>query len=123
MEDRSKAQGHASKPSFSLKAPSFGALTSSLSGGGSSEDIAKKIQSADDDYQRAVKTASEMEQVLIQVQRPQAVKALKEMIFRVESALVYHMHRFSELNERLLSNNCYNIASIKVERAESVSRA
>ncbi|RPA86104.1 RhoGAP-domain-containing protein [Ascobolus immersus RN42] len=123
MEDKSKARSHAAKPSFSLRAPSLGALTSSLGGGSTGEDIDRKLQLADSDYQRAITSAYEMEEILIQIKRPEAIKALKEMVFRIESALVYHMHTFAELNEMFLANNGYNISKIKVEQHDSAPRA
>lgn len=58
------------------------------------EDLQRKVQAADSDYAAKVQSAQAQRQELITTLRPQAVKALQDLIHECDSALTMQMQKF-----------------------------
>jgi hypothetical protein len=69
------------------------------------EDLLRKLQVADSDYQAKVQTAKSQREELIKTARPSAVKALQELINECDSALALQLQKFASFNEKLLLGN------------------
>jgi hypothetical protein len=69
------------------------------------EDLLRKLQVADSDYQAKVQAAKSLREDLIRTARPQAVKALQELINECDSGLALQLQKFASINERLLLGN------------------
>lgn len=61
------------------------------------EDLLRKLQVADSDYQAKVQTARAQREELINTSRPQAVKALQELINECDSGLALQLQKFGML--------------------------
>lgn len=61
------------------------------------EDLLRKLQAADSDYQQKVHTARAQREELIRTGRPQAVKALQELITECDSGLALQLQKFGML--------------------------
>ncbi|KAI4118641.1 MAG: hypothetical protein LQ345_001352 [Seirophora villosa] len=74
------------------------------------EDLHRKMQGADSDYSSKVQTAQNQRQELVSTQRPQAVKAILDLINECDSALTLQLQKFASFSEKLsLSNGlCVN---------------
>lgn len=66
------------------------------------EDLSRKVQAADVDYASKVQAARASRQELITSLRPQAVRALTELIIECDSGLTFQLQKFASLNEKLL---------------------
>ena len=60
------------------------------------EDLQRKVQQADADYQTKVQTAKSQRQELVNAQRPQAIKALQDLIYECDSGLTLQLQKFGE---------------------------
>lgn len=60
------------------------------------EDLLRKLQAADSDYQTKVQTARAQREELIRTSRPQAVKALQELITECDAGLGLQLQKFGE---------------------------
>ncbi|KAG9520838.1 RhoGAP-domain-containing protein, partial [Aureobasidium melanogenum] len=69
------------------------------------EDLLRKLQVADSDYQGKVHAAKAQREELIRTARPQAVKALQELINECDSGLALQLQKFASFNEKLLLGN------------------
>jgi len=69
------------------------------------EDLLRKLQVADSDYQAKVQAAKSQREELIRTSRPQAVKALQELINECDSGLALQLQKFASFNEKLLLGN------------------
>ncbi|THX93696.1 RhoGAP-domain-containing protein [Aureobasidium pullulans] len=69
------------------------------------EDLLRKLQVADSDYQAKVQAAKSQREELIRASRPQAVKALQELINECDSGLALQLQKFASFNEKLLLGN------------------
>ncbi|CAD0109512.1 unnamed protein product [Aureobasidium uvarum] len=69
------------------------------------EDLLRKLQVADSDYQAKVQAAKSQREELIKTSRPQAVKALQELINECDSGLALQLQKFASFNEKLLLGN------------------
>jgi hypothetical protein len=58
------------------------------------EDLHRKLQAADADYASKVQTAQIQRQELVSTQRPQAIKAVRDLITECDSALTLQMQKF-----------------------------
>lgn len=58
------------------------------------EDTLRKMQAADSDYQQRVQTAQSYRKELVEHLRPQAVKALEQLINETDSALTLQIQKF-----------------------------
>ena len=62
------------------------------------EDLHRKLQVADADYKSKVEAAQAQRQELITASRPQAVRAIRELISECDSALTFQLQKFGMLN-------------------------
>ncbi|QDS68513.1 hypothetical protein FKW77_010880 [Venturia effusa] len=69
------------------------------------EDLQKRLQMADQDYQAKVQYAQQERQQLLSTYRPQAVKAIQDLVKECDSGLSLQMQKFATFNERLLLGN------------------
>ena len=80
-------------------------------GGANAEDeMFRKAQGADQDYAQKVQAAQNQRGELLNMHRPQTVKALNDLITECDSGLHMQMQKFAALNERLALSNglCLN---------------
>ena len=77
------------------------------------EDLQRKVQTADSDYFTRVQTAQKDRQELTTSHRPQAVKALRDLIEECDSALSMHLAKYAAANERLLLSNGLCVSPLK----------
>lgn len=87
--DRARTGDKQSGRVFGLKGPKSAAQVE--------EDLCRKVQTADSDYSMKVQTAHGLRQELVSTSRPQAVKALLELIHECDSALTLQMQKFGKL--------------------------
>lgn len=69
------------------------------------DDLQSRLQAADGDYAQKVQHAKSQRQELTSVSRPQAVKAIQELITECDSALTLQLQKFATFNEKLLLSN------------------
>lgn len=77
------------------------------------EDLHRKVQAADADYASKVQAAQASQQELITSLRPQAVRALTELIMECDSALTLQLQKFASFNEKLLLGNGLCVSPLK----------
>lgn len=77
------------------------------------EDLNRKVQAADADYISKVQAAKASRQELITSLRPQAVRALTELIMECDSGLTLQLQKFASLNEKLLLGNGLCVSPLK----------
>ncbi|MCJ1312385.1 hypothetical protein MMC25_006059 [Agyrium rufum] len=82
---------------FGLKGPKSAAQVE--------EDLLRKVQTADSEYQSRVQIAQSLRQELVTSLRPQAVKALQDQIVECDSGLTLQLQKFASFNEKLLLGN------------------
>lgn len=61
------------------------------------EDLLRKVQAADADYKSKVQTAQSQREELISKLRPEAVRALQDLIKECDAALTLQMQKFGRL--------------------------
>lgn len=69
------------------------------------QDLLRKTQTADQEYEERVKQAKRQRETLLKTERPKAVKALQELIKECDSALTLQLQKFATFNEKLLLGN------------------
>lgn len=69
------------------------------------EELKGKVEMADKDYQSKVQYARQQRQELLSTTRPQAVKALEDLISECDAGLTLQMQKFATFNERLMLGN------------------
>ena len=84
--DRARTGDKQSGRVFGLKGPKSAAQHE--------EDLHRKVQQADSDYSTRVQTAKSQRQELISTQRPQAIKALQDLINECDSGLTLQLQKF-----------------------------
>ena len=84
--DRARTGDKGSGRAFGLKGPKSAAQHE--------EDLQRKVQAADADYKARVQAAQTSRQELVTSSRPQAVKALQELITECDSALTLQLQKF-----------------------------
>ena len=88
-EDYDRARtGDRQSGRFGLKGPKSAAQVE--------EDLHRKMQNADSDYQSKVQQAQSLRTELVRTQRPQAIQALEQHINECDAALALHMQSFGE---------------------------
>lgn len=87
--DRARTGDKQSGRVFGLKGPKSAAQHE--------EDLHRKMQAADSDYSSKVQTAKSQRQELVSIQRPQAVKAILELINECDSGLTLQLQKFGKL--------------------------
>ncbi|PMD25613.1 RhoGAP-domain-containing protein [Hyaloscypha hepaticicola] len=113
--DRARTGDRQSGKIFGLKGPKSAAQHE--------EDLLKKVQAADADYASKVQTAQAQRAELWSKLRPEAVKALQDLIKECDSALTLQMQKFASFNEKLLLSNGLNISPLKVSEQGSQPRS
>ncbi|KAF4914851.1 putative Rho-GTPase-activating protein 7 [Colletotrichum viniferum] len=89
---------------FSLKAKS---------GPQHEEDLLRKAQAADQDYQAKVQTLQSEKAELIARTRPEAIAALQDLVRDTDAGLALQMQKFASFSEKLLLSNGLSISPIK----------
>lgn len=69
------------------------------------EDLQRRLQLADQDYQAKVQYAQQERQQLLSTHRPQAIKAIQDLITESDSGLSLQIQKFATFNERLILGN------------------
>ena len=87
--DRARTGDKQSGRVFGLKGPKSAAQHE--------EDLHRKLQQADSDYSTKVQAAKNQRQELMSTLRPQAVKALQDLINECDSGLTLQLQKFGEL--------------------------
>ncbi|KAK3997021.1 hypothetical protein QBC44DRAFT_317152 [Cladorrhinum sp. PSN332] len=77
------------------------------------EDLLRKAQAADQDYQGKVQAASTERSELLAKTRPETVKALQDVVKECDSGLVLQMQKFASFNEKLVLSNGLSISPLK----------
>ncbi|WYZ45556.1 hypothetical protein EsH8_VIII_000872 [Colletotrichum jinshuiense] len=85
----------------------------SKSGPQHEEDLLRKAQGADQDYQAKVQTLQSEKAELITRTRPEAISALQDLVKETDSGLALQMQKFASFNEKLLLSNGLSISPIK----------
>ena len=86
--DRARTGDRQSGRVFGLKGPKSAAQHE--------EDLHRKVQTADSDYSTRVQTAQTQRQELMTTLRPQAVKAIQDLIFECDSGLTLQLQKFGQ---------------------------
>lgn len=66
------------------------------------EDVHRKLQAADSEYSTRVQTAQSQRQELLENLRPQATKAIQDLINECDAGLTMQLQRFGEIRRRPL---------------------
>lgn len=69
------------------------------------EDLHRKMQAADSEYSTRVQAAQSQRQELKDNLRPQATKAIQDLINECDAGLTMQLQRFGELHRRSLPSN------------------
>ncbi|KAG0637385.1 Rho GTPase activation protein [Tuber brumale] len=99
------------KTSFSLRG--------SRNGPRHEEDLQRKVAAADSEYHSKVQLANSQRHDAINSLRPQAVRALREMIAECDAGLTVQLQRFAQFNEKLLLHNGLSVSPMKTDDADS----
>ncbi|RPB25752.1 RhoGAP-domain-containing protein [Terfezia boudieri ATCC MYA-4762] len=83
------------------------------------EDLRNRVSTADQEYAKQVQITNVHRQELLGVQRPQAVKALRALIFECDAVLTLQLQKFATLSEKLLLNNGMSVSPIKAPGSTS----
>lgn len=86
--DRARTGDRQSGRVFGLKGPKSAAQHE--------EDLHRKVQQADSDYQARVQAAKSQRQELVSTLRPQAIRALKDLINECDSGLTLQLQKLGE---------------------------
>ncbi|RDW77407.1 hypothetical protein BP6252_05460 [Coleophoma cylindrospora] len=113
--DRARTGDRQSGKIFGLKGPKSAAQHE--------EDLLRKVQAADSDYASKVTNAQNQRAELLSKLRPEAVKALQDLIRECDSALTLQMQKFASFNEKLLLSNGLNISPMKGREQGSQRRS
>lgn len=84
--DRARTGDKQASRVFGLKGPKSAAQHE--------EDLNKKVQAADSDYSAKVQSAQSQRQELINTLRPQAIKAMQDLINECDSGLTLQLQKF-----------------------------
>ncbi|KAI9776020.1 MAG: hypothetical protein M1839_000622 [Geoglossum umbratile] len=76
------------------------------------EDLHRKLRAADTEYASKVESANVQRQELLSSLRPQAVKALQDLIAECDSGLTLQLQKFASFNEKLLLSNGLTICPL-----------
>ncbi|KAI1003896.1 hypothetical protein K3495_g4315 [Podosphaera aphanis] len=102
--DRARTGDRQGGKKFGLKGPKSAAQHE--------EDSLRKLQIADSDYATKVKAAQNQRDDLYSKSRPEAVRALEELIRECDAGLTLQMQKFASFNEKLLLSNGLNICPV-----------
>ena len=93
--DRARTGDRQSGRVFGLKGPKSAAQHE--------EDLHRKLQQADSDYSSKVQTAKSQRQELVTTLRPQAIRALQDLISECDSGLTLQLQKFGLFHSELKS--------------------
>ncbi|KAL8675254.1 MAG: hypothetical protein Q9168_000375 [Polycauliona sp. 1 TL-2023] len=113
--DRARTGDKQSGRVFGLKGPKSAAQHE--------EDLHRKMQAADSDYASKVQIAQNQRQELISAQRPQAVKAILDLINECDAALTLQLQKFASFNEKLLLGNGLCVSPLKGQNNDRSPRS
>ncbi|KAG4443317.1 hypothetical protein IFR05_001186 [Cadophora sp. M221] len=113
--DRAKTGDRQQTKKFGLKGPK--------SAQQHEEDLLRKLRAADEDYAAKVQAAQSQKAELLSKTRPDAVKALEDLIKECDSALTLQMQKFASFNEKLLLSNGLNVSPLKGNESVSQPRS
>lgn len=82
------------------------------------EDLLRKVQAADQDYASKVQIAQQQRKELLASQRPQAVKAVQDLIRECDAALTLQLQKFASFNEKLLLSNGLSVSPMNGQTGE-----
>ncbi|KAI1500671.1 hypothetical protein F5X99DRAFT_419093 [Biscogniauxia marginata] len=77
------------------------------------EDLLRKTQAADTDYMSKVQAYQTEKANMVSTTRPEAIKALQDLIRECDSGTVLQMQKFASFNEKLLLSNGLVISPLK----------
>lgn len=77
------------------------------------EELLRKVQAADQDYKNKVQAYQQERGQLISTTRPEAIKALQDIVRECDSGLVLQMQKFASFNEKLLLSNGLSVSPLK----------
>ncbi|KAH9889251.1 hypothetical protein F4778DRAFT_754599 [Xylariomycetidae sp. FL2044] len=77
------------------------------------EDLFRKVQAADTDYMGKVQTYQAEKATMESATRPEAVKALRDLVRECDAATTLQMQKFASFNEKLLLSNGLVISPLK----------
>ncbi|MCJ1464676.1 hypothetical protein MMC07_003289 [Pseudocyphellaria aurata] len=103
--DRARTGDKQSSRVFGLKGPKSAAQHE--------EDLHRKVQAADSDYSTRVQTAQSQRQELLSSLRPQAIKAMQDLINECDAGLTMQLQKFASYNEKLLLANGLCVSPLK----------
>jgi len=128
--DRAKTGDRQQGKKFGLKGPK--------SAQQHEEDLLRKLRAADEDYAAKVQATQSQKVELLSKTRPDAVKALEDLIKECDSALTLQMQKFGKwciyvrllvltgpasFNEKLLLSNGLNVSPLKVNESGNQPRS
>lgn len=87
------------------------------------EDLNRKVQAADAEYATKVQAAQASRQELLTTHRPQAVRAMRELISECDSAVALQLQKFASLSERLLLGNGLCVSPLKSQHSNNTVEA
>ncbi|KLJ09429.1 hypothetical protein EMPG_15151 [Blastomyces silverae] len=77
------------------------------------QDLLRKVQNSDSEYASKVQAAQGMKSDLISSQRPQAVRALQDLVAEGDSGLSLQIQKFATFTEKLLLGNALCVSPLK----------
>ncbi|KID72507.1 RhoGAP domain containing protein, partial [Metarhizium brunneum ARSEF 3297] len=86
------------------------------------EDLLRKVQAADQTYSGHVQSLQAEKAHLEKSARPEAVKALRELISETDSAVTLQMQKFAAFNEKLLLGNGLIVSPFKIQGAQGAGQ-
>lgn len=100
----------------------LGAFKAHKSAAQQEEDLLKKVQAADQTYQGHVNNLQTEKSHLQSTVRPEAVKALQELITETDAAVALQMQKFAAFNEKLLLGNGLIVSPFKTPTPENAGQ-
>ncbi|KND88063.1 RHO GTPase-activating protein RGD1 [Tolypocladium ophioglossoides CBS 100239] len=100
----------------------LGAFKAHKSAAQQEEDLLRKVQAADQTYQGHVNSLQAEKSHLISSARPEAVKALQELIAETDSGVTLQMQKFAAFNEKLLLGNGLIVSPFKSPGGDNMSQ-
>ncbi|KAM0611502.1 hypothetical protein ACHAP1_001254 [Verticillium nonalfalfae] len=95
----------------------------SKSGPQHEEDLLRKVQGADQDYHGKVQHLQSEKHELVTRTRPEAIRALRDLVTETDSGVTLQMQKFASFNEKLLLSNGLSISPIKTGQESSGARS
>ncbi|KAK2758064.1 hypothetical protein FQN54_004471 [Arachnomyces sp. PD_36] len=113
--DRTRTGDRQTSGKFGLKGPKSAAQQE--------EEALRKVQNADADYAAKVTSAQSQRQELLNTHRPQAIRALQDLISECDAGLTLQLQKFATFNEKLLVGNGLCVSPLKDSTSGSEHRS